>query len=333
MRVDKNAKRVGAEERIADLPEALNSAHHATRIKRDFSEAFNVSFDVEPTGEATFDGSISAQDFGRLKIAQLEFSPHRTRRSRLTPLLGSSTLLFNRQVSGRLVVHQDGRAAEIGPGDMYMLNPAREFELDTESIVVHTIAVEASLIRGVFPEVDCCLGIKLPTEGAPSLFSSVIDGLVKWSPTLDAAAQTHLTSSIPHLMAAALSTGLNTQEILPSRLQALHKERIKSFARDNLADPDLSCAMIADALRLSQRYIYDILADEPMTLMRWIRRERLLRCQRELASTPLAQRSIGEIAYSWGFVELAHFSRAFSAEFGQSPRAFRRSSLASAADS
>lgn len=307
---------------------APRNIHRAHEMMGDFDRAFNVKFDLEPTGVDVFDGTIDVHDFGRMKVAHLVIAPHRTRRAHVARPSGSAPLLFNRQVSGKLVVHQDGRSAEIGPGDMYLLNPARDFELDTEAIVAHTIAIDATLVRGVFPEAECCAALRLPNEGAPVMFSSVIDGLVKWAPTLNKSVQAQMTEATPHLMAAALSEGLKIAEACPPRLRALHKERIKAFGRDHLADPNLSCAMISDALHLSERYIYKVLEDEPVTLMQGLRRARLVRCRMELASPALRHRSIGEIAYSWGFSDLAHFSRAFKAQFGQSPRAFRRTSLA-----
>jgi len=45
--------------------------------------------------------------------------------------------------------------------------------------------------------------------------------------------------------------------------------------------------------------------------MKWIWGMRLDRCRNDLASPALAARSIGEIAFYWGFNDVAHFSRAF----------------------
>jgi AraC family transcriptional regulator, positive regulator of tynA and feaB len=59
-------------------------------------------------------------------------------------------------------------------------------------------------------------------------------------------------------------------------------------------------------------------------LMRWIWAERLQRCRGELASPALRNRSVAEIAFSWGFTSQAHFSLAFRAHTGLAPRDFRR---------
>lgn len=310
---------------------ALEVAHCAKQMKRAFGSALDVNFDVEAIGSQSFAGQIGVSNLGRIAVGQLALSPHRTRRAALKQPCGASRFLFNCQVSGRLSVYQDGRATEIGPGDMYLLNPSRDFELDTDEIEVNVVAIDKQLLRQILPEAECCSAIRIPKEGAGALLSATVDNLVKWAPTLDSGALAHVNKAIPYLMGAALSGGYAESEACPSSMHLLLKQRIKAFAREHLADPDLCCAMIANGLNLSQRYIYDILADEPITLMRWIRRERLARCRRELSSAVLMHRSISEIAYSWGFVELAHFSRAFSTEFGMSPRAYRQAHVGTGA--
>jgi transcriptional regulator GlxA family with amidase domain len=61
--------------------------------------------------------------------------------------------------------------------------------------------------------------------------------------------------------------------------------------------------------------------------MRWVRAERLARCRRELADPSLRHRSIAQVAQSWGFGDMTHFSRLFRDIFGVSPRGYRQASL------
>ena len=49
----------------------------------------------------------------------------------------------------------------------------------------------------------------------------------------------------------------------------------------------------------------------------------LERCRADLGTPALRTRSVGEIAYYWGFNDVAHFSRSFRARYAQSPREFR----------
>ena len=67
--------------------------------------------------------------------------------------------------------------------------------------------------------------------------------------------------------------------------------------------------------------------------MKWVWRERLERCSRDLVAPVLQARSIGEIAYSWGFSDVAHLSRVFRQRFGMPPRDWRKRALTQCAGS
>jgi AraC-like DNA-binding protein len=64
--------------------------------------------------------------------------------------------------------------------------------------------------------------------------------------------------------------------------------------------------------------------DRSDTVSRTILRRRLERCRLDLLSRALVSRSIGEIAYYWGFNNLSHFSEAFRQAYGTSARELRR---------
>jgi AraC-like DNA-binding protein len=96
--------------------------------------------------------------------------------------------------------------------------------------------------------------------------------------------------------------------------------RVKRFALDNLAHPELSPQLIAVEHRISVRYLHKLFAGESTTLSRWILRARLERCRRDLITTRVP---VAVIAHRWGFASAARFSRVFRAAFGVSPREFR----------
>ena len=51
--------------------------------------------------------------------------------------------------------------------------------------------------------------------------------------------------------------------------------------------------------------------------MQWTLAQRLRGCQQDLARRD--GRSIGEVAYGWGFNSLSHFSRVFKQHYGLRP--------------
>jgi AraC-like DNA-binding protein len=100
-------------------------------------------------------------------------------------------------------------------------------------------------------------------------------------------------------------------------------ERIEGFIQDNLADPTLGPAAIAEAVGISVRHLHRLFSARGRRVSDWIREQRLERCSADFVDRRSSEKSITEIAFSWGFSDSAHFSRCFKLRFGVSPRKFR----------
>lgn len=90
-----------------------------------------------------------------------------------------------------------------------------------------------------------------------------------------------------------------------------------------LGDPGLRPGAIARDHHLSRRQLYRLFAADGVGVADWIRARRLERCARDLRDPALAHESITTIALRWGFVNPSHFSRAFRAAYGTTPREHR----------
>ncbi|MGP9804932.1 helix-turn-helix domain-containing protein [Paracoccus sp. NSM] len=99
---------------------------------------------------------------------------------------------------------------------------------------------------------------------------------------------------------------------------------IKAYALQHLRDPGLCVGMIAAAQRIDPSTIHRAFDGEDETLSRWIWTQRLENAQLDISDPAKSRLTLTEIAFSWGFNDMAHFSRAFKARFGQSPRALRQ---------
>jgi AraC-like DNA-binding protein len=123
----------------------------------------------------------------------------------------------------------------------------------------------------------------------------------------------------------------NTLEVAHSLTQgeqrtsyhALMMQRIKQFMLARLCDPELSPTLIADETGISVRHLNRLFAGEPRSLSDTIMSVRLQRCREDLLKRDSLGTSVSEIAYHWGFKNLAHFSRKFHEEFGCAPSKIR----------
>ncbi|WP_279581376.1 helix-turn-helix domain-containing protein [Fodinicola feengrottensis] len=103
-------------------------------------------------------------------------------------------------------------------------------------------------------------------------------------------------------------------------------DRLLAYCLTRLGDPGLTVESVAQAHRISVRYLYKLLQPRDLTLAAWIRGERLARIRHDLADPGLANRTVASIAARWGILNPAHLSRALKGEFGQTAAAIRQSS-------
>jgi AraC-like DNA-binding protein len=96
--------------------------------------------------------------------------------------------------------------------------------------------------------------------------------------------------------------------------------RIREYIGRHLSDPDLSPEAIAAAHRISVRYLHRLFQNEGTTVSRWVQHRRLEECRRELGRPGRLSPAVAAVAHRWGFSNPAHFSRAFRAAYGMSPR-------------
>jgi AraC-like DNA-binding protein len=132
-----------------------------------------------------------------------------------------------------------------------------------------------------------------------------------------------VADSVTQILIAGLSALPSAHRPALSNLTALHREQIRACVSARLREPGLSVAAIAAQLRLSPSTLHRAWVGEPCSLADWIWAQRLDAARRDLCDPALAARSVSEIAFSWGFNDAAHFSRAFRARFGCAPSELR----------
>ena len=126
------------------------------------------------------------------------------------------------------------------------------------------------------------------------------------------------------LIAVAVGTELREERFATSSPRTVALLRLKAVIEEQLRNAALRPATAAAAAGISVRYANALLADEDTSLERYIIERRLHNCRRELVLPGSPDRTIGEIAFAWGFSNSSHFARRFKEYFGYSPRECRR---------
>jgi AraC-like DNA-binding protein len=99
--------------------------------------------------------------------------------------------------------------------------------------------------------------------------------------------------------------------------------QILRFVDAHLSQPTVVPVEVASAMGISLRHLHRVFSATGNTLGEYVRMRRLEQCREDLLSSQLADKSITDIAFSWGFSDAAHFSHAFRTRYGVSPRALR----------
>jgi AraC family transcriptional activator of tynA and feaB len=300
---------------------AVASEDDADLFQSEMHRLFSISLSVRTSSPRPLSARMSAYCGKNLRFATLRFSPHST-----VWAPGSTSadarLLVSVHKEGVAMVSQGGDAHRVDAGDIFVIDPARPFHIETGSISSHSLYLSASAVRALVPDIDHLTA--LPIRGdhpAAAIFRSAADELVARAATLEESVADGLSEALPYLLAPALAClGPANGQAMSGRLRQLHRRRITQFVRDHLADPKLDVHTIAQGVDLSPRHLYELFSDEALPLMKWVWSERLDHCRRDLLQPKLKRRTVGEIAYSWGFSDVSHFSRAFKQRFGLTPR-------------
>ena len=139
---------------------------------------------------------------------------------------------------------------------------------------------------------------------------------------LDSQSESDIVDTISHLIRLTLIECSGDAAVQSG--QGALRDRIKSYIRMHLRDPELSLDQIAAALNCTKRYLHKAFQGEGISISDYIWKLRLDRCHAEILNPNSRAKVITDIAFSWGFNSSAHFSKAFKERFGAPPNRYRK---------
>ncbi len=289
-----------------------------------------VAHDFSSRMGSTFQGRIRNGMLGVLSLSLLEHNACAVRRTDRYIKHGCEDgLLLSLLLDGSLVLNQDGREATVRPNELYVLDSSRPFSIDVAS------SLRLLLVRVPRWELQSRLGdVKAVTARpiSPSApIASLASGFMTMLParvdSLDVATGTKVARQMLDLVALAFGAELQNGKAALSTSRMSTLVRVKAIIEARLGDPGLRPAQAAAAAGISVRYANALLAYEGTSLERFIVQRRLQLCRRALEDGRQAFRTVSDIAYSFGFSDMSHFTRRFKAQFGCSPGTCRQQAL------
>ena len=279
-------------------------------------------------GDTEFDGRMATLHAGDVVLTRLEANRHHVQRS--SAQVRASEVGYLKIVApyvGCAGVEQQGRQAWVTRDQWSIYDTTESYAVANPVRVEHLIVMlpkQHLVERGL--ALDTLMARRLGGSGGVArLALDTMRSAYRELPGMSDAAARGVGDAITQLVhlamldLAGVATALTQREML--------RERIKQHVGEHLGDPGLNVDSIAHALNCSRRQLYNAFAEEADGVAGYVLRRRLEACRRTLEDRGSQQRSITDIALSFGFSNMAHFSRVFRAHLGTPPSDYRRAAV------
>jgi AraC-like DNA-binding protein len=285
-----------------------------------------VGLDCSSDLHEAFWGSVTQSMIGPVSCTRVDSCAQRVFRtpSRIARASEDFVLvaLGNSGVNG---VFQDGREAVVSAGQFVIYDTTRPYELRFDDGFSQTIfQMPRKLLRQRIGAFDTLTATTFSADRPlERLAYQFLLGMSKTIDHVDPANATRLLDQGLDLVAMAFADRMAERSTDQSFHRSALLYRLKNYILTHLRDPELSMSRAAAGIGISPRYASDLMAAEQTSFRSYVQAQRLERCKRDLSDPAQVARHISEIAFAWGFNDLAHFSRIFKQKFGAPPREWR----------
>jgi AraC-like DNA-binding protein len=286
-----------------------------------------VEHECRPGQPSSFEGHIDIAPLAHTSLSTYSNTPARIWRTpRQFTRARSDDLYLCLQINGTCRISQDGRDASLQPGDFCLADTAGAYVF---TYPVHSsqlvLKIERKQLEARVPDFRSMIAVAIRSrEATGGLASGFIRMLPCYRDSISGLAEQRIADQAVDLAALALSEVAGKSGVRLSSASATALLRLRRTVESTLSQRGLRCSEVAAAAGMSLRYANHLLLQEGTSLERYIQRRRLEKCREALRDPGQSHRSVGEIAFSWGFSDASHFARSFKTAYGVSARDYRR---------
>ena len=225
--------------------------------------------------------------------------------------------------AGAIGIEQEGRQVLGKPGDFFVYDQARPIGLEFKSVYrAWMIGIPRPMLESRVVNTRSYTARAIGnTSNMGRLVGSIIGQMDMFGADTQPGILDRIGNSTLDLVATALAAEAGGT-IPGSGMEHRLLGAAVAFLRANLDDATLDLETIARRLHTSPRSLNRAFASEGTTPMRWLWQQRLEACNRAISEGRV--KNITEAAFSYGFSDTSHFSRAFRKAFGRSPSSLRQ---------
>ncbi|MCP3097797.1 helix-turn-helix domain-containing protein [Myxococcus sp. K15C18031901] len=283
---------------------------------------------TERKASSPFFGRLDHREVGPLGVTYLHSSAQHVHRGETEIARAPRECYFLcMQVEGVCRLRQGREERNSHPGDVELFDGTRpgeiSFDADYRRIV---IVAPYSTLRPRLSRPDEMVGSVLHTrEGVGALVGAYLRAFAENQVAEPVAGS--VADNLLDLLALAFNTQGRHIQTNAASVREARRHALRVHVERHLSEPSLSPATAAAHFRMSTRYLHGLFAEGGESFMRWVLSRRLARCRKALEDPDMDARSIADIAFGWGFVDLTHFGRAFKKAYGMTPRDWRHEQL------
>ena len=272
----------------------------------------------------SFRGRISTDDFGDAQVSRIDAGHQRIDRRRIDiAQCDRPRYYLCYQAAGRARFADRHSESFVDTGDLILLNNCEPYSVEYEDAVTEfVLQVPHALLHDRFRHPNQHVGRKLSGQhGVARLTADLLMSCARHADGLSES-QRMLTSQMALNLVVELLLSESTADTAGLH-RAVLKARIQQCVLSRIADPGLSLAGVAREMGLSTGYVCQLFRTDGDSFGRFLLRQRVEHCRRELSNPLLRNLRISEIALRGGFNDLSHFSRVFRDGVGASPTDYR----------
>jgi AraC family transcriptional regulator, positive regulator of tynA and feaB len=267
-----------------------------------------------------FVGNIQRYDLGGLTLADIRVNAGSIRRERGVATRGDDRFYFLvLQRQGNMVILNNNHSFTLQPNDMALLDSAQAFEMKPQGLINQlSIHLCRDAVDRLLPAGTCRFGKLEQASLSRRLLYGMFQQISKDHIALSEGKQHG--EALQDALISLLQPCLHVEDAIKtgSPLRRLAEQMINEALMEPPTPDEL-----AARLNVSVRHLYRQFEMNGESICRYINRQRLQCCARELTQTGNGRLPITTIAYNWGFADSAHFSRVFKRHYGMPPRDYR----------
>jgi AraC-like DNA-binding protein len=271
--------------------------------------------------EAAFVADHAAWNLGGMLVVQQSTPPHSFIRSEAKV---RSNLIDHWHISilrsGQTWTEVDGNVLEAEPGKVELRSLGRAFRGRSTQSQNLSLYLPRELLSDVPASVEIKNNIAL-SGTYTKLLVEYLDGVEANLSHLAEGDLPHVVQTTRDMILSCVSSSAANLAPQEQHSTLALMERVRRFVQRNLMSPDLTTDRLCRELGVSRTRLYHVFEPDG-GVHHYIQRRRLLSAHAALSDVANRQQIV-DIAFAVGFSSAAHFSRAFSKEFGYSPREAR----------